>query len=507
MNDHYRPFRRILIANRGEIALRIIRAVKDLGLESVAVFSDADHDSSHRHLADFAVRLPGRSSAETYLNMAALLQAAKDSGAEAIHPGYGFLSENASFAGMVRDAGLVFIGPSPEAMKQMGDKVAAKQLMVQTNVPTVPGSPEPLRSVDELQRFAQEHGYPLILKAAAGGGGRGMRVVSDDSELASAFTSCTREAKEYFGDPRVFCERYIDRPRHIEIQVMCDAHGHGVHLYERDCSIQRRHQKLIEEAPSPYLNDEQRELLGQMALKAAQAVSYVGAGTVEFICEAPDKAYFMEMNTRIQVEHPVTEMITGKDLVQAQIRVAQGLALEWKQQDICIQGWSFEARINAEDAAQDFMPAPGLIERLHQPNGPGVRFDSHIFSGYRIPQEYDSMIAKLIVHGSSRQEALDRLARALRELKVEGIPTTARFHQALIASEAFRSGNFDTGFLARHGKDLLPEADGDEQTQEWGALLSALSLQIDLQDQTPTQEHTRSIWQQSARREAVRREP
>ncbi len=504
MTEYYRPFRRVLVANRAEIAVRIIRALRDLHLESVAVYSDADADSTHRHLADFAVRLPGRTSAQTYLNVPELLRAAKAAGAEAVHPGYGFLSENAAFAQAVRDAGMVFIGPSPSAMQQMGDKVEAKRLMKLAGVPTVPGSEGPLRDAADLQAFAQMHGYPLILKAAAGGGGRGMRVVRQDSELAAALASCQREAQDYFGDPRVFCERYIERPRHIEFQVMCDSHGNGVHLFERDCSIQRRHQKLIEEAPSHFLNSEQRARLGAQALAAAQAVNYVGAGTVEFICESPDRCYFMEMNTRIQVEHPVTEMITGCDLVQEQIRAAQGKTLSWQQSDIQIKGWAFEARINAEDPAQDFMPSPNMITGLHLPAGPGIRWDTHIFAGYRIPQEYDSMIAKLIVHGATREEALDRMCRALRELVVEGVPTTARFHLALARHPLFRAAEIDTSFLAVHGGKLLPEPEPTIDIQEIGAIVTALTVAAKLQDQPPDATNSRQAWQDISRREALR---
>ena len=446
--------KRVLIANRGEIAVRIIRCLRDMGLESVAIYSEADADSYHRKLADYAMPLSGRSSSETYLDIAKILQAAKASGVQAIHPGYGFLSESALFAKAVTEAGFIFVGPSAEAMELMGNKIAAKILMRQNDVPTVPGSEGALQSVNDLMQLIDQVGFPLILKAAAGGGGRGMRIIESKAEAADAFAACQREALSYFGNGDVFAERYIANPRHIEIQILCDGER-GVHLFERDCSVQRRHQKLIEEAPSHYLNDEQRRHLGDIALRAALAVGYQGAGTVEFICEAPGKAYFMEMNTRIQVEHPVTEMITGVDLISEQLRIAQGLGLSLQQEEIKIHGWAIEARINAESPEQGFSPGPGLITRLQLPAGPGVRVDTHIYEGYRVPSEYDSMIAKLIVHGKDRQQAIERLIRALHEFEVEGVPTTAVFHRALADHPDFRAANFTTHFLAEKGEEVL----------------------------------------------------
>ena len=448
------PIKKVLIANRGEIAVRIIRCLRDLNLQSVAIYSEADSESTHRKLADEAFPLQGRSSADTYLNIPKIIEAAKKSGADAIHPGYGFLSERSDFAKAIEEAGLVFVGPSADAMEVMGNKISAKDLMKEHDVPTVPGSDGQLRSVAELEKLVDRIGFPLILKAAAGGGGRGMRIVQEKAELKSAFESCQREAISYFGDDAVFAERYISNPRHIEIQVLCDGKN-GVHLFERDCSIQRRHQKLIEEAPSQYLNDEQRQELGRIALKAALAVGYSGAGTVEFICESPDKAYFMEMNTRIQVEHPVTEVITGVDLIEQQLLVAQGRPLELKQEDISIRGWSFEARINAEAPERDFAPTPGYIEKLTLPQGPGVRVDTHVYEGYTVPSEYDSMIAKLIVSGRTREQALHRLRRALGELEIQGVQTTAIFHRALIEHPNFIDANFTTGFLNEHGAGLI----------------------------------------------------
>jgi acetyl-CoA carboxylase biotin carboxylase subunit len=451
---HTRPFKRVLIANRGEIALRVIRSCRDLGLESVAVYSDADSESLHRYQADFAVRLPGNLSADTYLNMPALLSAIKKSGADAVHPGYGFLSENSAFARAVCDAGIVFIGPDPVAMEKMGNKIEARNLMMAGGVPVVPGAKEPLANLSALKAMAKEIGYPLILKAAGGGGGRGMRVVRADKELEAAFEGCKREAVAYFGNPDVFCERYIEFPRHIEFQVMFDSHGNGVHLFERDCSIQRRHQKLIEEAPSTFLNEKNRMEIGARAIAAARATGYIGAGTIEFICESPEKVYFMEMNTRIQVEHPVTEMITGIDLIATQITVAMGAPLPFKQEDLKINGWSFEARINTEDASRNFAPSPGTVTQLRLPSGPFVRVDSHLYPGYTIPEFYDSMVAKVITWGRNRDEAMARLARALGEMRIEGVPTTAPFHEALLADENFRAGKFTTRFIEENEQKL-----------------------------------------------------
>lgn len=496
-------FNKVLVANRGEIALRIMRSLRDLSVPSVALYSDADALSLHRKYANEAIRLPGRTSAETYLHIPTLLEAIKRSGADAVHPGYGFLSENAAFCAAVRDLGVTFIGPSVEAMHLLGDKVQAKALMRQHHVPTVPGSEGALPSLADLQKVVKDIGYPLILKAAAGGGGRGMRIIRSDAELKDSYETCRREALSYFGDDTIFTERYITNPRHIEVQVLCDG-TRGVHLFERDCSIQRRHQKLIEEAPSLYLNAEQREHLGSIAVRAATAAHYEGVGTVEFICEAPDKAYFMEMNTRIQVEHPVTEMITGVDLIREQILVAALKKLELKQSDISIRGWSIETRINAEDPTQDFMPGPGQIQHLQLPAGPGMRVDTHIYPGYTIPSEYDSMIAKFISYGATREEAVQRMLRALSEFECEGVPTTARFHEVVLQHPAFLEGDFDTGFLITYQKEIEQALKGSSPDKTYGPLLAATQAQI-LADRRPVplvQED--SNWQQRARHEATR---
>ena len=507
--------KRILIANRGEIAVRIIRAAKDLGLETVAVFSDADQYSLHVKLADYAVNLSGNTATETYLNIPKIISAIKESRADCVHPGYGFLSENADFADAVENAGAKFIGPSPKAMRLMGDKVEAKRLMKSQNVPCVPGSENPLKDVADLERHAKDIGFPMILKAAAGGGGRGMRVVRQMSDLADAFAACTREATSYFGNPSVFCERYIENPRHIEVQVLFDEAGNGVHLFERDCSIQRRHQKLIEEAPSQYLNEEQRREIGRRAVIAAKAAKYSSAGTIEFIAESPEKVYFMEMNTRIQVEHTVSEEISGIDLVRWQILVACGYSLNFTQEQLAPRGWAIEARINAEDPSKGFLPRPGRINHVRFPAGPGVRVDSHLYSGYEIPQHYDSMVAKVIVWGETRDVAVARMKRALSEFEIEGVPTTARFHEAVLSHPDFLNGSFNTGFIekeAAYFQRYFSETPGD--SCELSAIVAAV---IAVQDQqTPKMTNTTpdgglslstdtSVWRDRARFESLRR--
>ncbi len=497
-------FQRVLIANRGEIALRVVRSLRDLGLESVAVYSDADAQSRHRFEADFAVRLPGSASADTYLNIPAILDALKRSGADAVHPGYGFLSERGAFVDAVTAAGATFIGPSSRAMDAMGNKVHAKHLMIEHGVPVVPGSKGALKDAAELQRLATEIGYPLILKAANGGGGRGMRVVRKDIELAPAFEACTREAIAYFGSGDVFCERYIEDPRHIEFQVLFDNYGNGVHLHERDCSIQRRHQKLFEEAPSPYLSDAQRQKIGAAAVAAAKAAGYSGAGTIEFICESPERAYFMEMNTRIQVEHPVTEMITGIDLIGWQIRVARGEKLAFQQKDVPLRGWSMEARINAEDPAKDFAPGPGLVTALTFPAGPFVRVDTHLYAGYAIPSHYDSMVAKVITWGETRDEAMRRMSRALMETKVEGVPTTTRFHEALLAHPEFKAGTFSTRFIEQKAAYFKEKLAGDPAAlaEGVGALVAAALTADETQrgaDHASAQPPRDSAWRRAGR--------
>ncbi len=450
-------FQRVLVANRGEIAVRIIRSLRQLGLESVAIYARDDQHSYHVKLADYAVCLPESGAQSPYLHIPTVCGAMRASKAQAVHPGYGFLSENHAFAEAVQEMGAVFIGPSVQALRQMGDKIEAKTLVRAQGIATVPGELCELTSVAQVKEVAQVIGFPVIIKAAAGGGGRGMRIVTEEKDLATAYEVCRREAQSYFGNPAVFCERYIQNPRHIEVQVLRDTHGNGVHLFERDCSIQRRNQKLLEEAPSRYLSPEQRAELGARAVKIAEAVDYCGAGTVEFICESPDHAYFMEMNTRIQVEHPVTEMITGIDLIEAQIRIAQGEPLAFSQEDLCVQGHAIEVRINAEDPDQGFIPTSGTVGALQLPGGPFVRTDTHLYSGYILPTRYDSMLAKVLAWGPTRQAAISCLLRALQELRIEGVTTTARFHERLLQHPVFQSADFTTNFLQQYAKDFEPE--------------------------------------------------
>jgi len=440
-------FQKVLIANRGEIAVRIIRACRELGIQSVAVYSEADRDALHVKLADEAYCIGPTASKESYLNMANIMSIATKVGVDAVHPGYGFLAENADFAEICAACNITFIGPDPEAITKMGDKSTAKDTMKRAGVPTVPGTDGLIDSISEAVQTAHEIGYPVMVKATAGGGGRGMRVAVNDEDLEKAIRQAQNEAKTAFGNPGVYLEKFVEGPRHVEIQVMGDKMGNVVYLGERDCSIQRRHQKLIEEAPSPALSEELRRQMGEAAVAAAKAVNYHGAGTVEFLLDKYGKFYFMEMNTRIQVEHPVTELVTGIDLIKEQIMVAAGHPLSFSQEDVKLDGWAIECRINAENPAKNFMPSPGRITEYLAPGGFGVRVDSAVYSGYAIPPYYDSMIAKLIVWGKTRQEAIDRMKRALDEFVVGGISTTIPFHRKMMEHEVFVSGHFDTKFL------------------------------------------------------------
>ncbi len=453
-------FSKVLIANRGEIALRIIRACKEMGVLTVAVYSEADRDSLHARMADEAVCIGPAPSAQSYLSMPNIISAALTSGAEAIHPGYGFLAENARFARAVADSGLTFIGPSPEAIERMGDKAVARETMMEAGVPCVPGSKGVVDTAEEAMAFAEETGFPVLIKASAGGGGKGMRVAADASELAAQYAAARNEAAAAFGDDAVYIERYLLRPRHIEIQVLADTHGNAIHLFERDCSIQRRHQKLVEEAPSPALTPELRQAMGEAALLAVRAVDYVNAGTVEFLLDTDGSFFFMEMNTRVQVEHPVTEQITGVDIIKEQIRIASGEPMKHATQDLVkLRGHAIEFRINAEDPAHDFRPNPGEVKVFNPPGGFGVRVDSHLYSGYHVPPYYDSLIAKLIVWGETRADAVACARRALDEFIVVGIPTTVPFHQAVVETEAFASGDIYTDFMERH-MSSVPASDG-----------------------------------------------
>ena len=440
-------FEKVLIANRGEIALRIHRACREMGIRTVAVHSTADTDAMHVRLADEAVCIGPPQAKESYLNKAAILSAATITGADAIHPGYGFLSENADFAQMVEEHGLVFIGPSPDHIRMMGDKITAKQAAKAAGLPVVPGSEGAIENVEQALSAAAEIGYPVLIKATAGGGGKGMKVARTADDLVEAFKLARNEAKAAFGNADVYMEKYLGRPRHIEIQILADNYGGVVHLGERDCSLQRKHQKVLEEAPSPALNADQRERIGNTACTAIGKLGYRNAGTIEFLFENGE-FYFIEMNTRLQVEHPITEAITGIDLVREQIRIAAGAPLGYGQSEVRFAGQAIECRINAEDP-QTFAPCPGRIEGYHAPGGLGVRVDSGLYSGYRIPPHYDSMIAKLIVHGNSRNEALMRLRRALGEYVIEGVKTTLPLHNRLVQDSDFVNGDYDIHWLER----------------------------------------------------------
>jgi len=443
-------FKRILIANRGEIAVRVIRACRDLGIESIAIYSDADRAAAHVRAADFAVGVGPAPASESYLKIDNILAAAKRAGAEAIHPGYGFFSENAGFARAVIDAGLVFIGPTPDAIEKMGDKVAARTLMAAAGVPTVPGSPGTLESEEQVRAVASEIGFPIMLKAAAGGGGKGLRMVENEAGLASALRTVIGEAKSSFGDGRFYVEKYLNHPRHIEVQVMADAHGNTVHLFERECSIQRRNQKVVEESPSPFVTAPMRQAMGEVAVRAARAVNYLGAGTIEFLADADRNFYFLEMNTRIQVEHAITELVTGVDLVRTQIEVAAGMRLRFSQDNLSQRGWAVECRIYAEDPANGYAPAPGKIETLRFPEGPGVRVDAGVYAGAEVPIFYDPMIAKLATWGHDRAEAIDRMRRALAECVITGeLRTNLELHRWLMRQPRFLAGDYDIQFLER----------------------------------------------------------
>ncbi|MBF0191466.1 MAG: acetyl-CoA carboxylase biotin carboxylase subunit [Magnetococcales bacterium] len=440
-------FNKILIANRGEIALRVHRACKELGIQTVAVHSSADAEAMHVKLADESVCIGPPASMDSYLNVAAIMAAAEITDTQAIHPGYGFLSENAAFAEIIQASGLTFIGPEPEVIRLLGDKVRARQAMIEAGVPVVQGSSSAVPNEEMALKIAREIGFPVIIKAAGGGGGRGMKVVHTDAALINSYTVARNEAQQFFKNNEVYIEKFLRNPRHVEIQILADKHGHAIHLGERDCSLQRRHQKILEESPSPMVTPEERNHLGLLATKAALAVGYTGAGTFEFL-QSEGKFHFIEVNTRIQVEHPVTEMVTGLDLVKEQIRVAAGLPLAITQEQVRFTGHAIECRINAEDPER-FIPSPGLITEYHPPGGGGVRVDSGAYAGYRIPPYYDSLISKLIVHGADRTEAVARMRRALDEYVIGGVKTTLPLHQRILRDGAFVRGRYDLNFLSR----------------------------------------------------------
>ncbi len=443
-------FSKILVANRGEIALRVIRACKEIGVRTVAIYAEPDSESPHVHLADEAVCIGAAPSSQSYLNIPAIISAAEITDVDAIHPGYGFLAENAHFAEICESCQIKFIGPSPSAIRSMGDKMAARETMRKIGIPIVPGAQEIVKDKDEALRLAKRIKYPVIIKAVAGGGGRGMRVCHNDVRLVSALMTAQHEAEVAFGNPAVYIEKYLEKPKHIEFQILADTHGHMVHLYERDCTIQRRHQKLLEEAPSPSVDWKLRKRMGDMAIKAARAVNYVNAGTIEFLLDTDGKFYFLEMNTRVQVEHGITELITGIDIVKEQIRIAAGEKLSIKKQDkIPLKGHAMECRINAEDPANDFVPCPGKIERFNVPGGPGIRVDTHAYAGYTVPPYYDSMIGKLMVLGRNRGEAISMMQRALEEFIIEPIKTTIPLHREIMKNPIFRRAQMYTDFIQR----------------------------------------------------------
>ena len=467
-----RPIQKILVANRGEIALRVMRTARKMGIRTVAVYSEADRNAPHVRFADEAVLLGPAPSAQSYLVMDKIIQACRDTGADAIHPGYGFLSENAVFAQKVTDAGIAFIGPRPHAIEVMGNKLAAKDAVKDYDVPMVPGVDHAITDVAEAQRTAEEIGFPILIKAAAGGGGKGMRIVERAEEFTEQMDRAVSEAVSAFGDGAVFIEKYVTKPRHIEIQVLADTHGTIVHLFERDCSIQRRHQKVVEEAPSAVLTPELRERMGAAAVGVARSCDYVGAGTVEFLLDGDHNFYFLEMNTRLQVEHPVTELITGIDLVEQQIRVARGEQLSFTQDDLKIRGHALELRVYAEDPLDNFLPSIGTLETYRRPEGEGIRVDDGFEQGMNIPIYYDPMIAKLVTYAATREGAIQRMREAIDDYEIEGIETTLPFGRFVMNHEAFVSGDFDTGFVKQHYQPEMIAAE-NEGTARVAALFAA----------------------------------
>jgi acetyl-CoA carboxylase, biotin carboxylase subunit len=500
-------FHKILIANRGEIALRVIRAARELGVRTVAVYSDADVHAPHVREADEAVHIGAAPSSESYLRGDRIIEAARRTGAEAIHPGYGFLSEREPFARAVRDAGLVFVGPPPEAIAAMGSKTAARQLAIAANVPVVPGTTEALRDADEAREVAARFGYPVLLKAAAGGGGKGMRVVHADGELAPSLDAARREARNAFGDDAVYVEKYIVGPRHVEIQVLADHHGTTLSLGERECSIQRRHQKMIEEAPSVAVDGELRRRMGETAVRAARAAGYQNAGTCEFLLDRDGSFYFLEMNTRLQVEHPVTELVTGIDLVHWQLRIAAGERLPFSQEEIVPRGWAIECRITSEDPSSNFLPSTGRISYLRLPGGPGVRWDGGIGIGSEVGLHYDPMLAKLIVWAPTRQAAIERMHRALLELTIEGVETSRDFHLRVMEDEEFRRGAIEIQWLERRLASLThvtPPADGELAAAIAGILIAERERGMRMMASADGHAPTGDPWREAARREGLR---
>lgn len=468
---------KILVANRGEIALRVMRSAREMGIATVAVYSEADRKALHTRFADEAVFIGPPPSAESYLRIDKIIAAAKQTNADAIHPGYGFLSENKVFAQKVREAGIIFIGPSPESIELMGSKLAAKEAVAKFNVPLVPGTSEPIDDIPNAKKIAAEIGYPVLIKASAGGGGKGMRVVEDEASFEEQMERAISEAKSAFGDGSVFIEKFVSSPRHIEFQIFGDQHGNTIHLFERECSIQRRHQKVIEEAPSALLTPELRKSMGEAAINVARSCGYYGAGTVEFIMDEKKNFYFLEMNTRLQVEHPVTEEITGLDLVKLQIQIAQGEKIPFKQEALRINGHAIEVRVYAEDPANNFLPDIGTLQTYSRPQGHGIRVDDGFEQGMSIPFYYDPMIAKMICHAASREDAIQKMIRAIEDYEITGIETTLGFCKFVMEHEAFRSGNFDTKFVEKYFKPEVLQTEGTLDEQQLAAVLAVTVMQ------------------------------
>ncbi len=494
---------KVLIANRGEIAVRVIRACREMGFPTVAVYSDVDRASMHVIYADQAVPIGPAPSRESYLRIDRILEAAKQTGADAIHPGYGFLAENAAFARACHDAGLLFVGPSPESIEAMGSKTESRQRMQAAGVPVVPGLTEAVQSVDEIADFARQAGYPIMIKASAGGGGKGMRFVERESELRAAFERVKSEAQSFFGDSAVYAEKFIASPRHIEVQILGDQHGNLVHLGERECTLQRRHQKVVEECPSPVVDAALRERLGAMAVKAARAVNYHSAGTIECLMGADRQFYFLEMNTRLQVEHPVTEMVWGVDIVKEQLRIAGGEKLRFSQSDLTPAGHAIECRIYAEDPTRNFAPSPGLIRYINLPQGPGVRNDNGVYAGFTVPVFYDPMLSKLVCHAHTRQDAIARMKRALMEYRVDGIDTTIPFFSLIMESAEFAAAKFDTGFIDRLLSQVeVGHAGRDGQVE--AAIIAASIMAFEESQQVRLPEGGHSAWKRAGRVEGLR---
>lgn len=475
--------KKVLVANRGEIAIRVMRSCREMEIQTVAIFSEADRTSKHVLFADEACCVGPAASQESYLNIERILQAAKEHQADAIHPGYGFLSENATFARRCKEEGIIFIGPNPETMEMMGDKISARKHMIAANVPVVPGTQQQLESVEEAIEVCNQIGFPVMLKASMGGGGKGMRLIYKQEEVEEAYFTAKREALSSFNDDTVYLEKFVEEPHHIEFQILGDMHGNVIHLCERECSVQRRNQKIVEESPSPYITPEIREEMGRQAVAAAKAVNYIGAGTIEFLVDKNRDFYFLEMNTRLQVEHPITEEVIGVDLVKEQIRVAAGKPLALKQEDVKQRGHAIECRICAEDPDNNFMPSPGIIKQLTEPNGIGVRIDSYVYEDYEIPMYYDPMIGKLIVWATNRRYAIERMKRVLYEYKITGLKTNVSYLRSIMDAKDFVEGNYDTGFIAKNGDQLLKmRQSADEETENMAIIAAYIDYIVSVND-------------------------